>query len=459
MKKTLALSFLALVSGIICHGATIATNTTSVMFPLAQMFGGGAYNKPFRVDAVRPILTDGTNVYVGTFTQVTPTGGTNPVVKVTPNDYMVTFQDARIPWRISVPASTNVLNALSLTSTNSPLLTYIYVPPFPNNITAANVNLSGWFVGIATNNSDYPLTVTNPYYFNNRGRKFYAGSRTFGVSGTNGDYVLCDVDSGGYGHIALGGPAGVVYLGNSLGQIIAPGSIQGSDFVGANSYQSAYGGTNIDAFGNFFGGAANLMGGNASTFFGSGTIPAQFLPSSINGTNGLNGQNGTNVTVGFSGTMTNLASSVISGGNYSNVVVLQQGSPLDGVYANPGISVYGNASMTFASTGTNWARGTFSYGQQYYLVGQGIFFGFTNNWTNWCFFSFFKASAISLPNTTVYSTNVNLTATPPATGWSAYSGLTPNPTYFPSSAYVTTLTQHFNLTTFTNGVCLTNIFQ
>ena len=234
------------------------------------------------------------------------------------------------------------------------------------------------------------------------------------------------------------------------------GSIQGSDFVGANSYQSANGGTNIDAFGNFYGGAANLTGGNASTFFRSGTIPTQFLPSSINGTNGLNG---TNVTVGFSGTATNVASSIISGGNYSNVVVLQQGSPLDGVYANPGTSAYGNASMTFVSTGTNWARGTFSYGQQYYLVGQGIFYGSTNTWTNWCFFSYFKASAISLASTTVYSTNVNLTATPPATGWSAYSGLTPNPTYFPSSAYVTTLTQHFNLTTFTNGIVSTNIYQ
>jgi len=237
------------------------------------------------------------------------------------------------------------------------------------------------------------------------------------------------------------------------------GNVMASTFYGAGT-----GLVNVPATA-LVGGAANLTNGNASTFFSSGTIPPQFLPSSINGTNGLNGtngvngQNGTNTTVGFSGVSTNLASCVLNGASYSNIVLLQQGSPLDGVYANPGTSAYGNASVTFVSTGTNWARGSFSYGQQYYLVGQGIFYGATNTWTNWCFFSYFKASAISLASTTVYSTNVNLTATPPATGWGAYSGLTPNPTYFPASAYVTTLTQHFNLTTYTNGVVVTNSYQ
>ena len=159
----------------------------------------------------------------------------------------------------------------------------------------------------------------------------------------------------------------------------------------------------------------------------------------------------------FTGTVTNLASSVLTGSSYSNVVVLQQGSPLDGVYANPGTSVYGNASMTFYSMGTNWALGSFSYGQQYYLVGQAVYG--SPAVTNWCFFSYFKSSAIGLPNTILYSTNSNLTATPPPTGWSAYSGYTPTPTYYPSSVYLTKLVQHFNLTTYTNGIVKTNVFQ
>ncbi len=143
MKKISAYGslFLALIIG---SGVTLAT---PVMFPLSAMFGGGNYNRQFRVDSVRPLLTDNTSLYVGSFLLVTPTGGTNPIVQLTPNDYLVTFQDARTPWRISVPNTNVVQNALRLTSTNTVLPTYVYVP-WPTN-----------YVNITTYQTNFVLTL------------------------------------------------------------------------------------------------------------------------------------------------------------------------------------------------------------------------------------------------------------------------------------------------------------
>lgn len=100
---------------------------TWVEFPIQQMFGRTNYLKPFRADAVHPLLTDTTNLFIGSFAAITPEGGTNPIVWLTPNDYMITFPDARTPWRISVPDSSAVLNALTLTSLNG-LPTFTYTP-------------------------------------------------------------------------------------------------------------------------------------------------------------------------------------------------------------------------------------------------------------------------------------------------------------------------------------------
>jgi hypothetical protein len=91
-----------------------AARSTPVMFPVAQMFGGAQYVKPFTLTAQWPVLTDGTWLYAGTTTQVTPAGGTNPVVNLTPNNYLLAFSDARQPLRFGVPLSTNTLNVLNL---------------------------------------------------------------------------------------------------------------------------------------------------------------------------------------------------------------------------------------------------------------------------------------------------------------------------------------------------------
>ena len=138
---------------------------TPVVFPLSAMFGAGNYTKSFLVESVRPLITDGTNLYVGSFQNVTPTGGTNPIVKLTPNDYLVTFSDARVPWRIKVTNSASVCNALGLTSGTLPI--FVYQPGVGgsatnvNNARGTNVALSGTF----TDNSGNPIggsgTATN----------------------------------------------------------------------------------------------------------------------------------------------------------------------------------------------------------------------------------------------------------------------------------------------------------
>lgn len=108
---------------LLCFCASAATNTVRVEFPLISMFGGNLYTKSFRVEAAAPVITDGTNTWVGTYTTVTPAGGTNPVALLTPNDYLVTFTDARTPWRIRVPNTTNQLSAT--TQTIGPMPTFL----------------------------------------------------------------------------------------------------------------------------------------------------------------------------------------------------------------------------------------------------------------------------------------------------------------------------------------------
>ena len=88
--------------------------STPVFFPLAQMFAATNYTKPITITAQDPELTDGTNLYVGTYTIVTPTGGTNPIVQLTPNNYLLTFADAKPALRFSVPNSAVTLNVLNL---------------------------------------------------------------------------------------------------------------------------------------------------------------------------------------------------------------------------------------------------------------------------------------------------------------------------------------------------------
>ena len=114
----------------LCASAFLpARAQTPVMFPLNQMFSGASYTKSFTLQAAQSWITDGTNAWIGAATTVTPTGGTNPVVQLTPNTYLVTFSDATYPWRIAVPSASTVQNAIALST--GPLPTFLVQPVTP----------------------------------------------------------------------------------------------------------------------------------------------------------------------------------------------------------------------------------------------------------------------------------------------------------------------------------------
>lgn len=102
-----------------------AALSTWVLIPANSMFGLGAYNKPMTITSVYPVLTDGTNFYIGTTTNV-PASTSNVMVWLSPNYYQLTFSTAVTPVRFSVTNSPNVLNLMDLIS-SGPVTVY----PFP----------------------------------------------------------------------------------------------------------------------------------------------------------------------------------------------------------------------------------------------------------------------------------------------------------------------------------------
>ena len=199
---------------VVCAHAT----TTSVFFPISSMFGGNGFSGTFKIQSQAPVITDNTRIYVGTFTNVTVTPGIDPVVGLTPNNYLVTFSSAQTPWRIGVPASTNQLNALNLTV--GPLPTYLYqpagiisvsntssatitgdgTPTNPIAVTVIGGGSVGGFSGTATNldgnatNQVLTLIAGNApdfnawYAFTNSALWSFSGSAAVDTSWYNGSY-------------------------------------------------------------------------------------------------------------------------------------------------------------------------------------------------------------------------------------------------------------------------------
>ena len=88
---------------------------TPVLFPLKSFFFGANYTRAIKITAVHQWLTDGTNLYAGSFINLTPTGGTNPIVNLQPNDYLINAADVPAPLRFSIFPSdgTNLVNVLA----------------------------------------------------------------------------------------------------------------------------------------------------------------------------------------------------------------------------------------------------------------------------------------------------------------------------------------------------------
>jgi hypothetical protein len=193
MKKLLLLLPLA-----ICH---LPLQARPVMFPLAQMFGGAEYARQFTLTAEYPETTDATNIYIGTFETVTPTGGTNPIVQLEPNNYLLTFSDARAPLRFPVPFGNSLLNVLNLITNG--LMTFTNWSP------AGSAVQPGWSgtitnlapASLATNGlllAGCPTNSANTVYYPTAGSSS-GGNWTYGnfYVAANGDYAASISDSDG----------------------------------------------------------------------------------------------------------------------------------------------------------------------------------------------------------------------------------------------------------------------
>lgn len=182
---------------------------TPVMFPLSTMFGSTNYTKPFTLQAAQSFLTYGTNAWVGSSQTVTPSGGTNPIVYLTPNTYLVTFSDATYPWRIAVPNTANLQNAISLST--GPLPTFQTLP-----LTAAQT--------LALNNA-----VTNNSSGNSLG-----GTFTGDFSGPG--FNMADSGSGAFQGttLSVGSVSGALTATNGVVTAVSfAGSVGTSNLVGS----------------------------------------------------------------------------------------------------------------------------------------------------------------------------------------------------------------------------------
>ena len=172
--------------------AALPAVATRVEFPLKSFFNGANYTKGIKIEAVHETLTDGTNLYAGSLITLTPSGGTNPVVNLQPNDYTITFADVRVPLRFAVPYSDAVLNVVDLITNG--LSSYYPSSPGGGGITngqsdvslnAVNLtNLTVW--GGA--DGDVRLLDTDELTVNARGTWYFRTAADFtdaSVSGLN----------------------------------------------------------------------------------------------------------------------------------------------------------------------------------------------------------------------------------------------------------------------------------
>lgn len=136
--------------GVLCASALIcAAQTTQVMFPLQSLFGGAAYNRPLTITAANALVSDGQNLWAGSYT-IIPASTTNPLVSLYPNTYLLTVPGVVRPVRFSVPASTNVLDVTTLL-TSGPLF-YFGTNGMANLVPGNNVSF--------TTNGDGSITVS-----------------------------------------------------------------------------------------------------------------------------------------------------------------------------------------------------------------------------------------------------------------------------------------------------------
>ena len=146
---------------LIWSSITLPAQTTPVYFPLNSLFGGAAYGKTITITAANSLITDGNNLWAGTYQNV-PWPGTNPVVQLYPNSYLVTVVGVTKSARFSVYAAdgTNQVNVAARIS-SGPLF-YFGGNGMANLVAGTNISLATNYDGsIAINSGSSVIGVTN----------------------------------------------------------------------------------------------------------------------------------------------------------------------------------------------------------------------------------------------------------------------------------------------------------
>jgi len=151
MKRFSILSILFILS------ISALAQTTPVLFPVNSLFGGAAYNRPLTVTAANTLISDGQNLWAGTYT-IIPASTTNPVVNLYPNTYLVTVPGVVKPARFVVPASTNILDVTGLIAAGP--LFYFGTNGFANLLAGSNITLVTNSGGIVINSSVGAITAS-----------------------------------------------------------------------------------------------------------------------------------------------------------------------------------------------------------------------------------------------------------------------------------------------------------
>jgi len=160
---------------LLCLTLSACAQVTSVSFPLNTLFGGAAYNRQLTLTAANTLISDGQNLWAGTYTLV-PASTTNPVVGLYPNTYLLTVPGVVKPVRFTVPASTNVLDVTTLL-VSGPLFyfgtngmanliagtNFVFVTNSDGSITL-NTQLPGYYI---TNYNASAVTLSNNLTVNN----------------------------------------------------------------------------------------------------------------------------------------------------------------------------------------------------------------------------------------------------------------------------------------------------
>jgi len=152
MKLSIYILAIALVTSVI---SVTSAQTTPVVFPLNSLFGGAALNKPLTITAANSLVTDGQNLWAGTYT-IVPASTTNPIVSLYPNTYLLTVPGVVKSARFTVPSVAAGGSPVDVTTllTSGPLL-YLGANGLANLVAGTNILLM--------TNSDGSITLSDPF--------------------------------------------------------------------------------------------------------------------------------------------------------------------------------------------------------------------------------------------------------------------------------------------------------